>query len=162
MHITIYVEDYKLNIRAGVVIIHDNKILLHRNVNSDHYALPGGRVEIGESSEKTVKREIMEETGKEIELTGYVATIENFFEMEGKRYHEIFFVHQAEFKDEKDKKIVDTIKNIEGKDYLKYEWIDLDEKDRCPLLYIRETQWGWFHQPPSKDCGVCRTCPFPD
>ena len=54
--------------------------------------------------------------------------------MEGKRYHEIFFVHQAEFKDEKDKKIVDTIKNIEGKDYLKYEWIDLDEKDRCPLL----------------------------
>ena len=90
MDITIDVEDYKLNIRAGVVIIHDNKILLHRNVNSDHYALPGGRVEIGESSEKTVKREIMEETGKEIELTGYVATIENFFEMEGKRYHEIF------------------------------------------------------------------------
>lgn len=134
MDITIDVEDYKLNIRAGVVIIHDNKILLHRNVNSDHYALPGGRVEIGESSEKTVKREIMEETGKEIELTGYVATIENFFEMEGRRYHEIFFVHQAEFKDEKDRKIVDTIKNIEGKDYLKYEWIDLDEKDRYPLL----------------------------
>ena len=134
MDITIDVEEYKLNIRAGVVIIHDNKILLHRNVNSDHYALPGGRVEIGESSEKTVKREIMEETGKEIELTGYVATIENFFEMEGRRYHEIFFVHQAEFKDEKDRKIVDTIKNIEGKDYLKYEWIDLDEKDRCPLL----------------------------
>lgn len=134
MDITIDVEDYKLNIRAGVVIIHDNKILLHRNVNSDHYALPGGRVKIGESSEKTVKREIMEETGKEIELTGYVATIENFFEMEGRRYHEIFFVHQAEFKDEKDRKIVDTIKNIEGKDYLKYEWIDLDEKDRYPLL----------------------------
>ena len=33
MDITIDVGDYKLNVRAGVVIMHNNKILLHRNVN---------------------------------------------------------------------------------------------------------------------------------
>ena len=65
MDITIDVGGYKLNVRAGVVIIHNNKILLHRNVNSDHYAMIGGRVEIGENSEHTIKREVQEELGKE-------------------------------------------------------------------------------------------------
>ena len=56
MDLTLDVEDYKLNIRAGGVIIHNNKILTHRNINKDHYCLPGGRIEIGESSEQTIKR----------------------------------------------------------------------------------------------------------
>ena len=56
MDLTIDVENYKLNIRAAVVIIHNGKVLIHRNINSDHYALIGGRVEIGESSADTVKR----------------------------------------------------------------------------------------------------------
>ena len=92
MDITIDVDDYKLNVRAAGVMIHNGKILVHRNVNSDHYALIGGRVEIGESSANTIKREIKEELGKDIEITGYISTIENFFEMKGSKYHEIEFV----------------------------------------------------------------------
>lgn len=46
MDITLDVEEYKLNIRAAGVIIHNGKILAHRNINSDHYALVGGRVQI--------------------------------------------------------------------------------------------------------------------
>ena len=133
MDISIDIEEYKLNVRAGGIIVHNNKILLHRNVHSDHYAIMGGRIEIGEDSSKTVEREFIEETGKEIEITGYIATIENFFEMKGKKYHEILFVHKAEFKDEKDKLIEDTIKNIEGKEYLQYEWIDLDKIEEYPV-----------------------------
>ena len=89
MDLTIDVEDYKLNVRATVIIEHNGKILVHRNVNSNHYALIGGRVKIGEDSETTVKREVMEELGKKIEVIGYVTTIENFFEMKGSKYHEI-------------------------------------------------------------------------
>ena len=58
MDITIDVDDYKLNVRAAGVMTHNGKVLVHRNVNSDHYALIGGRVEIGENSEDTIKREI--------------------------------------------------------------------------------------------------------
>ena len=134
MDITIDVEDYKLNVRAAGVMIHKGKILLHKNVNSDHYALIGGRVEIGENSADTVKREIKEELGKDIEITGYISTIENFFEMKGSKYHEIMFVHKIEFTNEEDKKIEYTMKNVEGKDYLKYEWINLDKIDEYPLL----------------------------
>ena len=121
MDITIDVEDYKLNVRAAGVIIHNNKVLVHKNVNSDHYALVGGRIEIGENSVDTIKREIKEELGKDIEITGYISTIENFFEMKGSKYHEIMFVHKVEFVNEEDK------------DYLKYEWLELDKIEQYPL-----------------------------
>ena len=134
MDITIDVKDYKLNVRSAGVIIHNGKSLLHRNVNSGHYALIGGRVEIGESSTDTIKREIKEELGKDIKITGYISTIENFFEIKGSKYHEIMFVHKIEFTNEEDQKIEYTMKNIEGKEYLQYEWIDLDIIDEYPLL----------------------------
>ena len=134
MDLTLDVEDYKLNIRAAGVIIHNNKILAHRNLNKDHYCIPGGRVEIGENSEETVKREIQEELGKQIEITGYVATIENFFEMNESKYHEIYFLHEIEFTNEEDKKINYTMHNEEGKEYLQYEWLDLDRIEEYNIL----------------------------
>lgn len=134
MDITIDVENYILNVRAAGVIIHNNKILAHRNINSNHYALIGGRVQIGEDSKTTAKREIEEELGKKVEITGYISTIENFFEMKGSKYHEILFVHRAEFINENDQKIEYTLKNVEGKDYLQYEWLDLDKIDEYPIL----------------------------
>ena len=94
----------------------------------------GGRVKIGEDSETTVKREVMEELGKKIEVIGYVTTIENFFEMKGSKYHEILFVHKAEFVDKEDKKIEYTLKNTEGEYWLKYEWLDISKIDEYPLL----------------------------
>ena len=134
MDLTIDVEDYKLNVRATVIIEHNGKILAHKNIHSNHYALIGGRVKIGEDSESTVKREMLEELGKEIEVIGYVATIENFFEMKGSKYHEILFVHEAEFVDEDDKKIDYNLKNVEGEDWLQYEWLDISKIDEYPLL----------------------------
>lgn len=133
MDLTIDIEDYKLNIRAACIIKHNNKVLLHRSDDKDHYCLIGGRVELGENSEHTIRREIKEELGKEIDLTGYVSTIENFFEFEGSKYHEYMFVYEAEFKDEKDRLIEETLSNIEGKDYLKYYWVDIKDIDNVDI-----------------------------
>ena len=47
MDLSLDIEEYKLNIRTGAVIIHNNMVLTHRDINKDHYCLPGGRVEIG-------------------------------------------------------------------------------------------------------------------
>lgn len=85
MDITVNVDDYLLNVRTSGVLIHNNKILLHKNINEEHYALLGGRVAIGENSE------------------------------------------------EKDKNILETMPNKEGKEYLRYEWVDIDEFDRYDL-----------------------------
>ena len=134
MDLCLDVGEYKLNIRAAGVIIHNNKVLTHKNVNKDHYAIPGGRIEIGENSEETLKREMQEELGKEIEIKDYMATIENFFEMDGKKYHEFYFLYKAEFTKEEDKKIDYTMHNVEGKEYLQYEWLDLDKIDEYNIL----------------------------
>lgn len=123
-------EDYRLNVRAAAIIIHDNKILVHKDANSNYYALIGGRVELGEDSTQTIKREILEEMGKEIEIIGYAATIENFFEGKDYKTHEIQFVYKAEFTNENDKRLQETIKNVEGNDYLQYEWLDLGNLDK--------------------------------
>ena len=49
------------------------------------------------------------------------------------KYHEIMFIYKAEFVNDEDKKLESTLQNIEGKDYLQYEWIDLDKIDEYPL-----------------------------
>lgn len=134
MDITIDVGKYKLNVRAAGVIIHNGKILVHKNGKTNHYALVGGRVEIGENSADTIKREIKEELGKDIEIIEYLSTIENFFENKGSKYHEIMFLYKIEFTNEEDKKIEYTMKNLEGKDYLQYEWLELNKIDKYPLL----------------------------
>lgn len=136
MDLSLDIEEYRLNIRTAGAIIHNNKILVHRDINKDHCCLPGGRIEIGETSEQTIKREIQEELGKEIEILKYMTTIENFFEMENKKYHEIYFLYKVEFLNEEDQKIDYTMRNVEGKEYLRYEWIDLKEIDKYNLLPI--------------------------
>ncbi len=133
MDLTININDYFLNIRACAIIIHNNKILAHKSINKDHYALLGGRVSVGESSDQTVCREVKEELGKDIELIKYLTTVENFFEMNGSKYHEILFVYLAEFIDADDKKIDYSLENIEGKKYLKYEWLDINSLNNITL-----------------------------
>lgn len=133
--LTLEVDGGLLNCRAAGIIIHDGKVLFHRNTADVYYALIGGRVQMCESSDDTVVREIKEELGKEIEITGYVATIENFFNAKGKDFHEILFVHRSEFVNDEDKKITETLKNIEGgKDKtVQYEWLDLNKIDEYDI-----------------------------
>ena len=134
MDLSIDIEDYKLNVRAAAIIIHNGKILVHKNINKPHYAIIGGRVKIGESSQVAVKREVMEEIGKDIEICNYIATIENFFYLENKKYHEMLFVYSAEFVEDDDKLIEYTLNNVEGKEELYYEWIEISKLDKYELL----------------------------
>lgn len=57
--ITVDIDDWRLNCRAAGIIIHNNKVLLHRNTQDTYYALLGGRVKFGENSADAVRREII-------------------------------------------------------------------------------------------------------
>lgn len=142
--LTIELDEGVLNCRAAAIINHNGKILFHKNVAEPHYALIGGRVQVTENSADTVRRELKEELGKEIELTGYICTIENFFKHPhtGKSYHEIMFIHKAEFVDENDKKITETLQNIEEAElkegeHIQYEWLDLDKIDSYDIRPVK-------------------------
>lgn len=134
--LTFDLEGGRFNCRAAGIIIHGGKVLFHKNPADVYYALIGGRVKIRESSDKSVKREIKEELGKEVEIKEYMASVENFFELDNKKFHEILFVYRAEFKNDEDKKILETLHNVENtkKDkVVQYEWLSLNELDKYDI-----------------------------
>lgn len=65
------VEYPKICPAVTVAIINRDKLLMAENVLSKRFALIAGYVEIGESFEDTVKREVMEETGLKIKNIRY-------------------------------------------------------------------------------------------
>jgi ADP-ribose pyrophosphatase YjhB (NUDIX family) len=60
---------------ASVVVVDDRgRIVLHRRRDNAMWALPGGTMELGESLGACARREVQEETGLEVELSGIVGT----------------------------------------------------------------------------------------
>ncbi|GAA1378721.1 NUDIX domain-containing protein [Catellatospora chokoriensis] len=59
---------------GGVAVIVDEqaRVLLQRRADSGNWSLPGGTMEIGETLEQCVVREVREETGLDVEVTGLV------------------------------------------------------------------------------------------
>ncbi len=59
---------------SAVVTDSQGRILLQRRADSGNWALPGGAMEMDESLTGSVAREVREETGYDIEVTGLVGT----------------------------------------------------------------------------------------
>lgn len=57
---------------TAVVVDGDRRLLLIHRVDNDLWALPGGAIEIGETVSQAVVREVREETGIDVEVTGLV------------------------------------------------------------------------------------------
>lgn len=58
---------------ASVVVVDDKgRIVLQRRRDNDKWALPGGVMEIGESIAECARREVREETGLDVDITGIV------------------------------------------------------------------------------------------
>ncbi|MFF0293905.1 NUDIX hydrolase [Kitasatospora sp. NPDC004614] len=63
---------------ASVVVVgEDGRVLLQRRTDNGMWALPGGRMDVGESLAGCGIRETREETGLDIEITGIVGTYTN-------------------------------------------------------------------------------------
>lgn len=78
----------RFHYRAVAVIIDDRHLLLRRLECDSFWALPGGRVNAGETGEAAIHREFVEELGVKVVCGPLLCTGENFFEYEGHPHHE--------------------------------------------------------------------------
>ena len=67
-----------LNIRAGAIIMKDGKLLMVSN-DRDYLYSVGGRLKFGETAEEAVVREVLEETGVQMEIDRLGFVHENYF-----------------------------------------------------------------------------------
>lgn len=74
---------------VGVFVFRDGKFLMQQRQGAHGegtWSVPGGHLEFGESPEETTVREVMEETGCEIENIRFAAITNDYFEGESKHY----------------------------------------------------------------------------
>ncbi len=81
------------SMRVAGLIFQDGHLLVQRGAGDSYWALPGGRAEIGESSEQTITREIAEELDRGCAVERLVFSAENFFTYGDYAAHELAFYY---------------------------------------------------------------------
>ena len=137
MDIMVKNSECKFKYRVSGVIIVNEKILVDR-YGEDTYCLPGGYVNMGETSEEAMKRELYEEIGYSFKIDSFMGITENFFtNRRSEKTHAIEFYYKASFEN------VDDIDNLEYNriedDYgviinHHFEWIDIGRLLEVKLL----------------------------
>jgi ADP-ribose pyrophosphatase YjhB (NUDIX family) len=145
-----YVFTYRV---AGVAIYH-SRVLVHRSVIDDFWSLPGGRCEFFEISKDALIREIKEEIGVKVKIIRPLYFVENFFNFEGKDYHELSIFYLMEFppdsefvlKNEtfkgKERELNFENHNLHGKELeLIFKWVDINDLETLRLypLFLRKS-----------------------
>jgi ADP-ribose pyrophosphatase YjhB (NUDIX family) len=83
----------RFQMRAAGIALEDGYVLIHRAVHEDFWTLPGGRVEQGDTSIETIRREMREELLVEAEIGPLAIVVESFFNDIGQQFHEIGFYY---------------------------------------------------------------------
>lgn len=151
--ITFEKDGYVFSYRVVGVAIYNKKVLVHRNVIDDFWALPGGRCEFLEISKDALIREMKEEINVNIKIIRPLYFVENFFYFEGKNYHEISIFYLMEFPP--DSKFVFENDTFYGKEHelgsedytlygkeleLIFKWVDINTLETLRLypLFLRK------------------------
>ena len=88
------------NFRSAGVLIRNNKVLVQREKDGNEYAFSGGHVIIGETSEQSLMREYLEETGAKIIIEKLIWIEECFWVWDNKPANTIAFYYLISLEEE--------------------------------------------------------------
>jgi ADP-ribose pyrophosphatase YjhB (NUDIX family) len=126
--ISVHLQGQRFQVRAAAIVLHEGQLLVHRAPGDAYWALPGGRVEVGEAASATIVREMKEELGEDVVCGPLLHIAENFFDLTGQRNHEIgfyFLVSLAEDSPHLDKARI--YRGIESHLELEFRWFPITE-----------------------------------
>lgn len=119
-----------IKVKAMALFIADGRMLVtdcfDKVKQKPFYRLLGGHIEFGERSEETLKREMLEEVGADIDVLALLGTVQNRFIYEGRHYHEIVFIHHAKFLNESFHRRED-LRNLEVDFEELFKWVPVSE-----------------------------------
>lgn len=87
--IAVDIDSTRFNYRVAAICARDGYVLLAQAEGYAFWFLPGGRCEIAEPSMATLRREMREELGLQVEVGRLLWVVENFFTFDGRPHHEI-------------------------------------------------------------------------
>lgn len=139
MDTSFHMEGQVFNYRIAGVWIENGHVLLHKQTNDLHWALPGGRAKMLEDSKTCLLREIKEELGAEVKVERLLWVAENFFTYNFKNYHELGFYHLVKCAEGKSNYRPGPFFGPEG-DRLTYQWMALEELEKVNLypVFLRQ------------------------
>lgn len=128
-----------LNLRVGAIIMKGGKILMVGNDRSDYLYSVGGRIKMGETAEDAVVREVLEETGAQMEIDRLAFLHENYFYGDapsnlGKLIYEISFFFYMKVPDDF-APICESFTDDGGNEHL--TWVSLTENRRMYPEFFR-------------------------
>ena len=130
------------NLRAIAICVfrHRDRILLiniHDPATGERFYRPaGGGIEFGESSQDALRREMREELGAEIDAPRLLGVLENIFTYDDRPGHEIVFVYDAQFVDQRLYQVERfTVHEANGETF-DAVWVELSTSDpQTPPVY---------------------------
>lgn len=133
--IKVKTDNYNFKFRVSGLIINENKILMVDMDKSGFLCLPGGYVELGETTEEAIIREIKEETLVDFSILKYLGVVENYFiNKYSKKIHEISAYYLLQFNNNISKEDFSLIENDNG--YIinhDFKWIEIDEIEKYDI-----------------------------
>lgn len=135
------IDHQVFGVRATALMVRDGQIYLCKSSDGFYYTI-GGAVEVGETTEQAVQREVREEVGCEVRVDQLAFVVENAFCQTGIDYHNIEFHYKVTPLTEPNPSMT------EDDEVRACEWVDLGKLDAIDLkpAFLKTALKDWDGQ----------------